>query len=523
MGYLGDILGRNIAMILTLSTASLAGVCSATLPTGSPTLVYITIIICRFMLGAGLGGVYPLSAAKAAEDGAKKNFFQNVGTNRQKSCHENDDPCTSAIPLGESCNSTKEELVAGTVQSAMAFFWQIPGSMTPWALAYVFSYHSLPVDTMWRLLLGLGSIPAALVVALSIFEIKCNSRQSTVECTRQEVEVDLRRSSEPVEDVKLAAIFHKAFRSKEIWFKVFYTGGSWFLYDVCFCKYLHRRFCVWDFLSYFHPITPSISDFFFTNCADGVGLFGGQIVSSISPPRHDSVSSMASIRSTSLKQVFALSLGIPACAVTILLLKIVSTKRLQTLGFLFVSFSFTLLASVYDIFLEECPSILYCIYCLLLFSLSGGPMLTTFILPAETFPKEIRSTFGGIAAACGKLGAFVGAFSFGPLASSTSLPFVMAVCALLAVLGALLTHTCIGAEITDGAWDCSRENVLSPDAASTSDCTISLMHSQCSPACRDELAASSSTSNELDISHVTNACDNSNYDNMSTVDPEEHA
>lgn len=142
-------------------------------------------------------------------------------------------------------------------------------------------------------------------------------------------------------------------------------------------------------------------------------------------------------------------------------------------------------------------------------------MLTTFILPAETFPKEIRSTFGGIAAACGKLGAFVGAFSFGPLASSTSLPFVMAVCALLAVLGALLSHTCIGT-------DRSRENFPSPGAAIISDCTISLMHSQCSPACRDELAASSPASNELDISNVENACDKSNYDNMSTVDPEEH-
>ena len=243
MGYLGDILGRNIAMMLTLSTACFAGVCSATLPTGSPTSVYITIIICRFILGAGLGGVYPLSAAKAAEDGANEDHLENVRANRQKSCHENNDPGDSAVTHGGNFNSSHKELLAGTLQSAMAFFWQVPGSMTPWALAYALSFKSLTVDTTWRLLLGLGSIPAALVVALSIFEIKCNSYQMTVVCTTQELDTDSKRSRESAKDVKLAAIFHAAFRSKDIWFKVLYTGGGWFLYDVCFCKSFHECFC----------------------------------------------------------------------------------------------------------------------------------------------------------------------------------------------------------------------------------------------------------------------------------------
>ena len=278
-----------------------------------------------------------------------------------------------------------------------------------------------------------------------------------------------------------------------------------------------NAFAILKFIAFFclliSSFLPSMLNSFFADCTDGVGLFGGEIVSSISHAGHDSVSSMKRIRSTSLKQVFALSLGIPACAVTILLLRMMNTKRLQTLGFLFVAFSFTLLASVYDIFLERHPSILYGIYCLLLFSLSGGPMLTTFILPAEIFPKEIRSTFGGIAAACGKLGAFVGAYSFGPLADSTSLPFIMAVCALLAVLGALLSHTCIGAESSvDWIRDHSRMDVASPIAPSTSDCTISLMHSQRSPASRYELATSSPTSSELENSHMTKVCGSNQYE-----------
>jgi MFS family permease len=57
MGYGGDVLGRNEAMTLTLSIASMAAFCSAILPTGSPKSVYIIIIICRFFLGIGLGEI----------------------------------------------------------------------------------------------------------------------------------------------------------------------------------------------------------------------------------------------------------------------------------------------------------------------------------------------------------------------------------------------------------------------------------------------------------------------------------
>jgi hypothetical protein len=142
------------------------------------------------------------------------------------------------------------------------------------------------------------------------------------------------------------------------------------------------------------------------------------------------------------------------------------------------------------------PAILYGIYCLLLLSLSFGPMLTVFILPTETFPKEIRATFGGIAAACGKLGAFVGAYIFGPLASATSFPFVMAVCSVLAVFGALLSHYCIGAENRDSG--CSSNSLLASQVPYTnpSECTVSLMHSECLHSNSPPAPSSPRTSNE---------------------------
>ena len=220
-----------------------------------------------------------------------------------------------------------------------------------------------------------------------------------------------------------------------------------------------------------------------------MGLFGGEIVANISARRKESVASSASLRDTSLKQVFALSLGIPACAITIFFLKSASTKRIQTVGFMFVTFSFALLASVYEHCRKGHPSVLYGVYCLLLLSLSGGPILTTFILPAETFPKEIRATFSGIAAACGKLGAFVGAYLFSPLASATSIPCVMAVCAVLAACGALLSHLCIGAE---ESMELIRKDTSVTDPSKSPDYVLSLFHSDGS----DDIATANSTSEE---------------------------
>lgn len=71
MGYAGDVLGRNEAMRLTLGIACVSALLSAVAPAGDSTAVYCVVIAFRFLLGIGLGGVYPLAATKAAEDGAK--------------------------------------------------------------------------------------------------------------------------------------------------------------------------------------------------------------------------------------------------------------------------------------------------------------------------------------------------------------------------------------------------------------------------------------------------------------------
>ena len=73
MGYAGDILGRSEALFLTLSIATISALLSSIAPQGGATVVYSLIIVFRFLLGVGVGGVYPLSSTKAAEDSGSGN------------------------------------------------------------------------------------------------------------------------------------------------------------------------------------------------------------------------------------------------------------------------------------------------------------------------------------------------------------------------------------------------------------------------------------------------------------------
>jgi MFS transporter, PHS family, inorganic phosphate transporter len=71
--------------------------------------------------------------------------------------------------------------------------------------------------------------------------------------------------------------------------------------------------------------------------------------------------------------------------------------------------------------------------------LNMGPNCTTFLMPVELFPTRVRGTAHGIAAASGKLGAVVTAFSFGSLTDAIGLPAVLGILSGVMVLTALCT------------------------------------------------------------------------------------
>lgn len=170
---------------------------------------------------------------------------------------------------------------------------------------------------------------------------------------------------------------------------------------------------------------------------DIVALFGGVIIFAMTDNDDFDVSSDVSLRYASSRMMTAMSIGVPSVVLTILSVKYLGTRMTQKYGFLTQGLMFFILAGCFD---PLDADRVFAVYCFLVFALSSGSNVTTFCLPTEIFPYEIRSTYNGIAAATGKLGAFVGVVLFGRIASYTSLPTVMVICGVLSLVGCIITH-----------------------------------------------------------------------------------
>jgi MFS family permease len=70
-----------------------------------------------------------------------------------------------------------------------------------------------------------------------------------------------------------------------------------------------------------------------------------------------------------------------------------------------------------------------------------GPNTTTFVYPAEIFPVQVRTTSHGIAAAAGKLGAFIGTYALTALLPAIGFRQTSAIVAGVSLLGLLVTVT----------------------------------------------------------------------------------
>jgi PHS family inorganic phosphate transporter-like MFS transporter len=68
LGYAGDAIGRESAMSISLSMMLSGALASALLSWGGLQSTAILVAIWRFIMGIGIGGVYPLSAASSYEE-----------------------------------------------------------------------------------------------------------------------------------------------------------------------------------------------------------------------------------------------------------------------------------------------------------------------------------------------------------------------------------------------------------------------------------------------------------------------
>jgi len=293
----------------------------------------------------GVGGVYPLSATSTSE---------------------------ATVDRSRDAVLKKRERVS------WVFFWQVPGSTLPflvaWALA---SLWPEDVDLQWRLTLGLGALPAAVVMWGSM------NKEESAEFTNAK------------EDTSLA----HALKKPLYWRKLIGTGFGWFCYDVVhYGPYL---------------IAPVIINDIF-----------------------DTENEAEDVSKVAFQTSFANAIGVPGVLTCIWLYKYLGTKRQQWMGFLFIMASFLAMGGLYD---TVDDTILFILFCVMTFGINSGPSVTTFVLPSETFPAEVRSTFNGLSAAMGKTGATLATFLDYFIYEQWGIKYNLYLYAAVALMGSIIT------------------------------------------------------------------------------------
>jgi len=380
MGYAGDYMGRGKALSLTMSFTILGALLSSmNTPYGHPSKPYAWITLCRILLGIGVGGVYPLAATISAESSA----------------------------------STKRGRQVSLVFSTQGFGLLLCPLLTMLVIAvnpsrngcskhYVDDkYPAGCNDVNWRILLGLGALPGILMLPFKVKESPGRPLDTSFTARALPIPPQSRTTSS----------FWKDLAQPKYWPKLVGTAGGWFLFDVVF--YGNTLFAPTVLKEVFHSSHPTI---------------------------------LESAQQSAL--VFLMSL--PGYFVATFYMDKWGRKNLQLYGFILMGILYGAMAGSLglcngtDSHTSDCakkigPAVLLIMYGLTFFFSNCGPNATTFILPAETFPREVRSTMNGFSAAMGKVGACLGTAGFGPLANRLGVPWVLAICGIISIAAAGIT------------------------------------------------------------------------------------
>jgi len=117
----------------------------------------------------------------------------------------------------------------------------------------------------------------------------------------------------------------------------------------------------------------------------------------------------------------------------------IGRRRMQAAGFAVIAAAFAGLWLIPGATTTTLPFLL--LFGAAYFFAEFGPNTTTFVYPAEIFPVQVRTTGHGIAAAAGKLGAFIGTYALTALLPAIEFGATSAIVAFFALAGLLVTVT----------------------------------------------------------------------------------
>ena len=305
----------------------------------------------------------------------------------------------SAVLMSEYSNRKDRGRLVGLVFSMQAI-----GLIVGPLVALVLLSSGMTSSLTWRILLGAGAIPAATVIYLRSKMPESPRFKSRVKGDSQSAAKDLHHFADGAVDATATASestrlmgLRDVFRNPRMLMLLVGTAGTWFLFDYAYY---------------------------------GNTLSLPSILKEVSPT--------ASLE-TKLWLTLALFVvfAVPGYLMAVWRMDRIGHRRLQFIGFAVMAFCFLLLGAVPVLTTAVAPFI--AIFGLSYFFTEFGPNTTTFVLPSEVFPVNVRTTGHGIAAGIGKLGAFVGVFLVPQLQAQFGLRGLLVVAGSAAILGFLLT------------------------------------------------------------------------------------
>jgi PHS family inorganic phosphate transporter-like MFS transporter len=358
-GRIADVIGRKKVYVTVAVIMIFGALGSAFAPD------FVWLVVARLVLGLGIGGDYPVSAVLMSEYANRKDRGRLVG---------------------------------------LVFSMQALGLIVGPLVALVLLASGLSDNLTWRLLLGLGALPAAAVVYLRSKMPESPRYLAQVQGKSTRAGKELGQFSEGVIAAPTAATtkgsrvsLRSFLTNPRMLLLLFGTAGSWFLFDYAYY---------------------------------GNTLSLPAILKDVNP-------------AASLETKLLWSLGmfvlfaVPGYLLAVLRMDRIGHRRLQYIGFSVMAGCFLVLAVVPALTQHVAPFL--AILGLSYFFIEFGPNMTTFVLPSEVFPVSVRTTGHGMAAGIGKLGAFVGVFLVPVLQDHIGLRGLLAVAGVSAVLGLATT------------------------------------------------------------------------------------